>query len=279
MRYLKILGLSVGTLFVLLLIIGFSIDDPQTDDLHISQEEGRVLEQEQVQEISTVQSATKLEVPGSQGPYQIIKVVDGDTLTIDLNGKSETIRLIGMNTPETVDPRKPVECFGIQASNMAKELLTGKRVYIEMDPTQGERDKYGRLLAYAYREDGFFFNKSMILSGYAYEYTYDIPYKYQNEFKLAQKDAETNQRGLWAPGVCEEKETAPTQQATPAPAPATTQQTQSTSGYSCSANIYNCTDFSTHAEAQSVYEMCGGVSNDIHRLDQDKDGDACESLP
>ena len=63
---------------------------------------------------------------------------------------------------------------------------------------------------------------------------------------------------------------------TPTP---TTQQPQSTSGYSCSANIYNCTDFSTHAEAQSVYEMCGGVSNDIHRLDQDKDGDACESLP
>lgn len=263
----------------MLLVIGFSIDDPQTRELSSSQEEDQILEQEQVPEVPSAQAATKLEVPGSQGPYPVIKVVDGDTLTIDLNGKAETIRLIGMNTPETVDPRKPVECFGVEASNMAKELLTGRQVFIEMDPTQGERDKYGRLLAYAYRDDGFFFNKSMILSGYAYEYTYNIPYKYQSEFKEAQRNAEANQRGLWAPGVCEEKETAPTQQSTPPPAPASTQQTQSASGYSCSANTYNCTDFSTHAEAQSVYEMCGGVSNDIHRLDQDKDGDACESLP
>ncbi len=60
-------------------------------------------------------------MPGSQGPYQVIKVVDGDTITIDLNGKAETIRLIGINTPETVDPRKPVECFGVEASNMAPD--------------------------------------------------------------------------------------------------------------------------------------------------------------
>jgi len=278
MKYLKILGISAVSLFLLLVVIGFSIGDPQASNLSSSQEVSQVLEQEQVQEVSTVQATAKLEVPGSQGPYQIIKVVDGDTLTIDLNGKSETIRLIGINTPETVDPRKPVECFGVEASNIAKELLTGKRVYIEMDPTQGDRDKYSRLLAYVYREDGFFFNKSMILSGYAYEYTYSLPYKYQSEFKEAQKNAQTNQRGLWAPGICEKKETAPAQQSTPAPTP-TTQQPQSTSGYSCSANTYNCTDFSTHAEAQSVYEMCGGINNDIHRLDQDKDGDACESLP
>ena len=281
MKYLKILGLSVGSIFILLLVIGFSIDDPQTNELSTVQETNLALEQEHVSEVSTVQASAKLEVPGSQGPYQVLKVVDGDTLTVDLNGKSETVRLIGMNTPETVDPRKPVECFGTEASNMAKELLSGKRVYIEMDSSQGERDKYGRLLAYVYREDGFFFNKSMILSGYAYEYTYGVPYKYQSEFKEAQRNAEANKRGLWASGVCEEKNE-PVQTVTPA-LPQPTQQTQSTpqssSNYSCSANTYNCTDFSTHSEAQSVYEMCGGVSNDIHRLDQDKDGEACESLP
>ncbi len=134
--------------------------------------------------------------------YAVVKVVDGDTLHIDVDGKKETVRLIGINTPETVDPRRPVECFGKEASNKAKELLTGREVRIETEASQGERDKYGRLLGYIYRDDGLFFNKYMIEEGYAYEYTYRLPYKYQAEFKSAQKSAEALKKGLWAPGVC-----------------------------------------------------------------------------
>lgn len=135
--------------------------------------------------------------------YAVVKVVDGDTIHIDVAGRKETVRLIGINTPETVDPRRPVECFGNEASNKAKELLEGKKIRIETEQSQGERDKYGRLLGYVFREDGLFFNEYMISEGYAYEYTYRIPYKYQAEFKVAQKEAEANGRGLWAPGVCE----------------------------------------------------------------------------
>ena len=135
--------------------------------------------------------------------YAVVKVVDGDTIHIDVAGKKETVRLIGINTPETVDPRRPVECFGKEASSKAKELLEGKKVRIETEASQGERDKYGRVLGYVYREDGLFFNKYMIEEGYAYEYTYRIPYQYQVEFKTAQKEAEANGRGLWATGVCE----------------------------------------------------------------------------
>lgn len=134
--------------------------------------------------------------------HSVVKVVDGDTIHIDMGGKKETVRLIGINTPETVDPRRPVECFGKEASMKAHELLDGKRVRIETESSQGERDKYGRLLGYVVREDGLFFNKYMIEEGYAYEYTYHVPYKYQAEFKAAQKQAETSLRGLWAPGVC-----------------------------------------------------------------------------
>ena len=90
--------------------------------------------------------------------YAVTKVVDGDTLAIDMNDKTVTLRLIGIDTPETVDPRKPIECFGVEASNKAKELLAGEFVRIEQDPTQSEFDKYGRLLVYVYREDGFFFS-------------------------------------------------------------------------------------------------------------------------
>lgn len=150
--------------------------------------------------------------------YAVTKVVDGDTVTIDLDGTPETIRLIGINTPETVDPRKPVECFGKQASDQAKTLLAGKQVRIEKDPTQGDRDKYGRLLAYIWRDDGLFFNQHMIQEGYAYEYTYGKPYKYQTQFKSDQATAQSSGKGLWATGVCDS--TAVT--ATPPPTPLAT---------------------------------------------------------
>lgn len=134
--------------------------------------------------------------------YAVTEVVDGDTLKINRGGTVETLRLIGMDTPETVDPRKPVQCFGKEASNKAMELLVGTKVRLEKDPTQGELDKYGRTLAYVYREDGLFYNKYMIEQGYAHEYTYNTPYKYQIEFKAAQKSAQENQRGLWSPSTC-----------------------------------------------------------------------------
>jgi len=112
-----------------------------------------------------------------------------------------------------VDPRKPVQCFGKEASDKAKELLTGKSVRLEKDASQGEYDKYGRLLAYVYLPDlpdsagkagGTLFNKYMIAEGYGHEYTYNLPYKYQQEFKAAEARARAEKKGLWADGVCAE---------------------------------------------------------------------------
>lgn len=134
--------------------------------------------------------------------YSVSSVVDGDTIKVSIDGTITTLRLIGMDTPETVDPRKEVQCFGKEASNKAKELLTGEKVRIEEDSSQGELDKYGRTLAYVYREDGLFYNKYMIEQGYAHEYTYNTPYKYQTEFKTAEKSAQTNLAGLWSPNTC-----------------------------------------------------------------------------
>jgi micrococcal nuclease len=134
--------------------------------------------------------------------YSVIRVVDGDTLVVDIDGKNETVRLIGINSPEVNDPRKPVECFGREASNKAKEILTGKKVRLEIDSTQGDRDKYGRLLRYVFLEDGTNFNQLMIEQGYAFEYTYHFPYRYQKEFKQAQKKAEEEGKGLWEEGRC-----------------------------------------------------------------------------
>ena len=204
--------------------------------------------------------------------YKVVSVIDGDTIKINLNGTTETLRLIGLDTPETVDPRKPVQCFGREASNKAKELLSGRQVRLETDPSQGDRDKYDRLLAYIYRDDGLLYNKYMIEQGYAHEYTYNTPYKYQTEFKTAETEARVGERGLWAPDVCE--------QSTPiTPVPIVKEESNQDYGsYTCSSNKYNCGDFSSHDEAQAVFEMCGGVDDDIHQLDTDKDGLACESI-
>lgn len=141
--------------------------------------------------------------------YSVTDVVDGDTLKVNINGTVETLRLIGLDTPETVDPRKEVQCFGKEASNKAKELLTGKKIRLEKDATQGDKDKYGRTLAYIYTEGGIFYNKYMIEQGYAHEYTYNTPYKYQAEFKQAQKIAEANKVGLWSPTTCNGVTTSP----------------------------------------------------------------------
>jgi endonuclease YncB( thermonuclease family) len=158
-----------------------------------------------IDSIQQIQSADETKNPTTDNEYvyySISKVVDGDTIKININGKEETFRLIGIDTPETVDPRKVVQCFGVEASNKAKELLSGKKVRIETDSSQGTYDKYDRLLGYIYREDGLFYNKYMIEQGYAHEYTYSTPYKYQKEFKNAQKEAQDNNRGLWSPNTC-----------------------------------------------------------------------------
>lgn len=227
---------------------------------------------------STVVPATTPAPSGasSVGLYKVVKVIDGDTLTVSQEGVETTLRLIGINTPETVDPRKPVECFGKEASNKGKELLSGKSVKLEFDSTQSKVDKYGGTLAYVYRDDGLFYNKYMIEQGYAYEYTYDTPYKYQQEFKAAQIKAKSEQKGLWSPSTCNTS----TQTITSSPVTTTPSQTQTpSSGYVCSYNAYNCADFATQAEAQATFEGCGGGSNDIHKLDGDKDGRVCEGRP
>src|SRR5215216_3683085 len=88
-------------------------------------------------------------------PGTVINVVDGDTVDVQFaDGGTERIRLIGIDTPEVVDPHEPVQCFGREASARAHDLLDGRAVLVELDPTQGERDRYGRLLAYLWLSDG-----------------------------------------------------------------------------------------------------------------------------
>jgi micrococcal nuclease len=133
---------------------------------------------------------------------QVVDVVDGDTLKVLLDGQEETIRLIGVDTPESVHPQKPVECFGREASALAQELAANQAVQLEADPTQDRVDRYGRLLRYVYLPGDTLLNWELIYQGYGFEYTYAVPYAYQAEFQQAERDARANQRGLWAPDAC-----------------------------------------------------------------------------
>lgn len=129
---------------------------------------------------------------------KVSKVIDGDTIKVLIEGKEETIRLIGIDSPEILDERKPVQCFGKEASNKAKEVLTGKTIILESDPTQRDRDEYGRLLRYVFLENGTNFDEFMLNEGYAREYTFKGNfYKYQSEFIQAQKKAKRENKGLW----------------------------------------------------------------------------------
>ena len=219
--------------------------------------------------------------------YAVLAVVDGDTIDIKTATGKDRVRLIGIDTPETVDPDKPVQCFGPEASNKLKSLISGKQIKLEADSSQDNRDKYNRLLRYVFL-DGKSINLQMVSNGYAREYTYRTAYKYQAEFKQAETDAKAAELGLWADNACPTSTPSSTSggtadpPASPAPSGASISGPLVIGGQTIdfSANLYNCGDFSTQEEAQQVLDYGLQLTGkDIHGLDGDKDGIACESLP
>ncbi len=126
----------------------------------------------------------------------VTRVVDGDTIEIEGGQK---VRYVGIDTPETVDPRRAVGCFGKEASNKNKELVEGKVVILEKDITNV--DKYNRLLRYVYlkQADGslLFVNDYLVREGYAKNYTYPPDVKFNEQFKEAEREAREQNKGLW----------------------------------------------------------------------------------
>jgi micrococcal nuclease len=127
----------------------------------------------------------------------ILKVVDGDTVDIDIKGNTERVRLIGVNTPETKHPTKPIECFGPEASAYLTQLLPkGTHVRIERDIEA--RDRYGRMLLYLYREsDNLFINLDLVSHGYGTPMSIEPNTFHRNDFVHAAALAETTNVGLW----------------------------------------------------------------------------------
>ena len=117
--------------------------------------------QQTIQQVAGVQT----------GSYRVVEFADGDTISVDMNGKTERIRMIGVDTPETHDPRKPVECFGQAASDFTKRLIGTGPVRLEADSLSTNRDRYDRLLRHVYTPDNKLVSEEIIKNGYGFAYT------------------------------------------------------------------------------------------------------------
>jgi len=207
----------------------------------------------------------------------VSRVVDGDTIEVEMDGKTEDVRLLLVDTPETKHPSKPVQPYGPEASEFAKDTLSGKEVTLEFDGSK--RDKYDRLLAYVW-VDGENFNKMLLEEGLArLAYVYEPPYTHYDAFVKAQTKAVNESNNIWSiDGYVQDdgfnsdvtQETDDTDENT---------SDDYNGDYDPFGDDRNCGDFDTQDEAQSFFEAAGGPESDPHRLDGDGNGVACESLP
>ncbi len=201
-------------------------------------------------------------------PARVTRVVDGDTIEVDLDGASYRVRYILVDTPETYGG---VEPFGPEASEANRRLVEGKTVWLEKDVS--ETDRYGRLLRYVYVDD-LLVNEELLRLGVAQVATYPPDIKYVDRFLQVQRQAQAGGVGLWGSEPVIEVPTP----AVRAPVPL-----EASAGYSGpyepDGPDRDCGDFATHAEAQAFFYAAGGPARDPHKLDGDSDGVACESLP
>jgi micrococcal nuclease len=141
-----------------------------------------------------------LVAPSQEQIGTVARIIDGDTILVQYpDNRTWTVRLIGIDTPETVAPGQPVQCYGPEASARTRYLVLSRQVTLETDPSQDTIDTFGRLLAYLWLGDTSI-NAQMAREGYAREYTYNTAYKYQAQFRQAEQDARAGGQGLW--GAC-----------------------------------------------------------------------------
>ncbi|MDN4593830.1 thermonuclease family protein [Polycladomyces subterraneus] len=230
---------------------------------------------------------------------KVVDVIDGDTIVVNLNGKNEKLRMILIDTPETVYPNKPKQPFGKEASDFTKKLLLNKTVELEMDVQ--ERDQYGRLLAYVYL-NGQSVQEQLLMRGLARVAVFPPNVKHLDEYRAIQDQAKQRKVGIWSIEnyVHDDGFHPPQPKVASKPAPKTSSSLEGDSSQSSSASNRsssskrssshhssslntgdkNCSDFSIQSEAQSYFESHGGSpSNNVDGLDRDHDGIACESLP
>ena len=136
-------------------------------------------------------------VRNQPGLYSVVRVADGDTIDVDMNGRIETVRMIGVDTPETHKPDTPVQCYGPEATAYTKQLIGRQKVRLEADPLETNRDRYDRLLRYIYLPDETLIEEKLIAEGYGFAYTF-FPFAKSELFEKLEQSAEQAAKGLWS---------------------------------------------------------------------------------
>lgn len=134
--------------------------------------------------------------------YPIGRIVAADLFEVVVEGRPEAVRPIGVKAPNALDPQRPVDCYGAEATQVARALLEGKRVRVEGDPAVGARDADGRVLAYIWLPDGGLYNEVLLRQGFAVEDAVAGLSRFQPLFSEAQVDAKRQGKGLWSPRTC-----------------------------------------------------------------------------
>lgn len=142
------------------------------------------------------QHVTKWAIQRQPGRYEVLRVSDGDTLVVAMEGRRETIRMIGVDTPEVHKPGTPVQCYGPDASEATKRFIGSSRIRLSADPLSTNRDRYDRLLRYVHLKDGRMLNELLIREGYGFYYPY-FPYTKSAAFQKSEQIARHRQSGVW----------------------------------------------------------------------------------
>ncbi|MFP5283806.1 MAG: thermonuclease family protein [Actinomycetes bacterium] len=208
--------------------------------------------------------------------WSLVRVVDGDTIRVERDGKEIAVRLIGIDTPETKDPSEPVMCGGEEAARYARQFFSAGKIKLTHDDSQGRRDAYDRTLAYA-SVAGRDYGLAAVKRGWAAQYLYDDVYDRYDEYVAAEEQARTDDKGVW--GQCgafdvpaEEPEPEPEPEAIePDPEPEATEPEPDTD--SDEVEYANCTEVREAGKAP-IQRGEPGYSS---KLDRDGDGTACDT--
>lgn len=148
------------------------------------------------EEAGWLEQAAQTAESNQPGLYSIASFSDGDTIAVNMNGRVEKVRFVGVDTPETHKPGAPVQCYGPAASAYTQRLIGNQNVRLESDPKSTNRDRYDRLLRYVYLPDGTLVNEALIKNGYGFYYPY-FPFTKSAQFEAAQNEAIKARKGLW----------------------------------------------------------------------------------
>ncbi len=236
-------------------------------------------------------------LPSGKTSAKVIEVIDGDTIKVDINGSIDTIRILGIDTPEKSKTRTGhKECYGDEATQYAISVLSGATINLEKDTKQKARDIYDRMLAHVWIWDELYGAK-IIQDGYSFRYTKTTT-KYQSTFLKAEKVAKKSKQGVWdvckgkrtpllttnsgaqvisvppiTPQITPTTPTIPTIDTSITPKPLIPVITAPLGNYSCSSIPTYCSGVKTREEAQFYLNTCG-----IEKFDRDHDGIACEAV-